>query len=184
MVTRVWRRSAQLQVYFTVSATCQALISGKYKGGSQKNKPERRPPRHNYLVNNLKENYEHIHVSSCRWIDYVCMVYFCGDIVLVAKKTPVLKGIFSRQTDSTIMRSSHITLLSIPQFLLADFCLHVLPYMNDHCLICVGKLCDDRFAVNFDANYLYLKGILPLIGNRDHMSVLYYIYLYTPTNPP
>ena len=57
--------------------------------------------------------------------------------------------------------------------------------MKDPCLISVGQLCDDGFAINFDANHVYLqKGDLQLIGTRDPSPGLYYIDFDSPTPPP
>ena len=111
------------------------------------------------------------------------MVHCCGDSVIFTKKT-VLKRICFEQPDATIMRSSHIVLLPIPQLSLVDHRIHVIPSMKDRCLMSVGKLCDDGSAVNFDARHVYLKSRLILIGNIDHMSGLYYIEFYTPNQTP
>ena len=55
--------------------------------------------------------------------------------------------------------------------------------MKYHCLMSVGKLCDNGFAVNFDATHVYLlKVILLPIVNRDTASGLYCIGFDTPTN--
>ena len=57
--------------------------------------------------------------------------------------------------------------------------------MKYRCLIYVGKLCGDGFAVNFDTKPVYQqKGKLLLIGNRDPTLQLYLIDFDTPTQPP
>ena len=47
------------------------------------------------------------------------------------------------------------------------------------------QLCDDGFAINFDATHVYLqKVILLLLSTRDPTSGLYYIDFDVPTHPP
>ena len=104
---------------------------------------------------------------------------------MVTNKTLSLKGICVGEPDATRMRSSHISLLPIPQFSISARCIHVLPAMKDLYLVSVVNTCDDGFAVNFDAKHVYLRKVqLLLIGNRYTLSGLYNIDFYTPTHPP
>ena len=49
----------------------------------------------------------------------------------------------------------------------------------------LGQLCNDVFAVNFDANHVYLQKVrLLLIFNRDTFSGLFYTYFDPPIHPP
>ena len=80
-------------------------------------------------------------------------VHSCGDRVLVTDKTPVLKGICVGQPNGTMMRSSHTVLLHTLQLSLAAQHTHILQDMKDRCIMSVGQLCDDRFAVKFYATH-------------------------------
>ena len=100
------------------------------RGGSQNNRSELRVSEKNNLLDNLKEYYEHIHVSSHGCVDTGCMVYCCGDRVLVTNKTPFLKGMYFGQPYATMMWSSHIFLLPLIQFSLEAHLIHILPYMK------------------------------------------------------
>ena len=138
-----------------------------------------------YLVNNLKNNYDNIHVSSRGFVDSGCTVRCCGDRFLVSYKTPALNGICVGQPDVTTMCSSHISLLPMPRFSLAACFAHVLPVMKGRCLVSVGHIFDDGFAVKFDSTHVYLQKVrLILIGNRDPESGLYYIDLTHPSIHP
>ena len=127
------------------------------RGGSQEKNPEWRPPGQEYLINNLKENYEYIPVNYRGCVDSGWVVNCCGYSVLVTNKTPVLNVIRVGQPDYTTMHSSHIVLLPMPQFSLAIHCIHVLPAMKNRFLMSVEKLCDGGFSVNFDAKHVYLQ---------------------------
>ena len=101
---------------------------------------------------------------------------YCGDRVLVTDKIPVLRGICVGQPDATTIRLSNIDLLPTPQLSLASCCIYIIPAAKDRYLMSVSQICDEGFAIKFDATHAYLqKGRLILIGNRDNFSGIYCI---------
>ena len=125
-----------------------------------------------------------IHVSSRGCLDSGCTVNYCGDRVLVTNKIPVLRGICVGQPDATTIRLSNIDLLPTPQLSLASCCIYIIPAAKDRCLMSVSQICDEGFAIKFDATHVYLqKGRLILIGTIDITSGLYYIDFDAPIHP-
>ena len=95
---------------------------------------------------------------------------------MVTGKVPVLHGICVGKTDTTTMRFTHTSYLLLPQLSLSKYRIHILPDMKDICVISVGQLCDDRFAVNFNnKNFFLRKGSDVLTGYRDATTGLYLI---------
>ena len=83
------------------------------------------------------------------------------------------------------MISSHITPPPLPQLSWYTRRVHILPATNDRCLIYVGKLYEDGFAVNFDINNVFLqKSKDVLIGYRDATTDLYSINFDNPQPLP
>ena len=71
------------------------------------------------------------------------------------------------------------------QLYLPARCVQILPEMKDHCLIHVGQLCGDGFAVNFDTKNIFpIKGKHVLIGYIDATNGLYLIYFDDPQQLP
>ena len=73
----------------------------------------------------------------------------------------------------------------LPQIYLYARRVHILPATNDRCLIYVGQIYEDGFAVNFDTNNVFLqKSKDVLIGFRDATTDLYSINFDNPQPLP
>ena len=160
-----------------MSYIMQYLVAGT-RGGSRNNNPEWRTPSLRYLVNNLKNNYDNIHVSSRSCVDSGCTLYCCGDRVLITDKTAVLNVICVVQPDDTTMWSYHIALLPIPQLLLTARGIHVLPFMKDRWLVSVGQLCDDGFSINFYATQVYLQKRKTMTYRKQILGIRIILYWF------
>ena len=96
---------------------------------------------------------------------------------MVTGKLPILHGICVGRLDVTTMRSTHTAYLPLPQISLSSLRVHILPVIKYFCLVYVGQLCDDGFAVKFNTNYVFLKKVNYILTSYiDATMGLYLIY--------